>query len=150
MENTQGMKWFKFVIYVQMFLAAISDVANFGNYIGGNIYAIQGSSPEAVYWVFPALSGLDKVFAILCLALAAFAIYVRMELAKYKSGACDKYLIFIVATAGISVLYQIIFAGITSQISESMPSIIGMVIAYGVFIALNKIYFDKRKHLFVN
>lgn len=88
-NNEMPMKWFKFVIYFQLFAGALIGAVNAARYLTGSIY---GTDAKSVYLVFPALGTADKMYGVIVLLLAAMAIFVRMQLAKYKLNASTFYI----------------------------------------------------------
>lgn len=85
------------------------------------------------------------------IALAAFGIYTRSRLAKYKSNAPMCVYILYGAMGGLALLYGLAFLAVTglnelvdvSKITSSAGYSIGGIL-------INYIYFTKRKSLFVN
>ena len=74
------MKWFKFIIYVQLFLSALGNLILGIGLLAGTAY---GEYSGLVYAVAPALRAVDVVIGLALLALAAAAIVVRQRLARY-------------------------------------------------------------------
>ena len=140
------MKWYKFVIYVQLFLTALLNIGSAVSFFGGTQY--QGNV-DAVYETFPGMKTLDMLMGVASIAVAVFCVIVRQKLADFKKEGPDWYLILLGASAAISVLYLIAgtnITGINLMDSSSVSSIVVSV----VLIVVNKSYFDKRKELFVN
>lgn len=153
-NNEMPMKWFKFVIYFQLFAGAFIGAVNAARYLTGLIYGIDA---ESVYLVFPALGTADKVYGVILLLLAAMAIFVRMQLAKYKLNASTFYIAYLgiglVANLIYSVyVYLLMYRIMGAAVEEysSVASIIGYLLGNGIVLVLNIVYFKKRKHLFVN
>ncbi|MCD8142397.1 MAG: hypothetical protein LUD83_03860, partial [Clostridiales bacterium] len=140
------MKWFKFVIWVQLFLAALSNLGAGLGLLTGMAY---GDYVSDVYAMFPVLRPLDIFEGLLCLALAVAVIYVRFQLSGYKQKGPTLYLYFLLASVAVSLLYVLAsslalgsFAGGVSTISSLVTTVVMYV--------LNRIYFEKRRFLFVN
>lgn len=112
------MKWYKFVIYVQLFIYAFISV---------------WSGIELL------LKYKDLLWGILSLCLAVFSIFVRSNLAKYKRYAPGLYIVFIILNL-VTTIISLNIQGIPSGNYQIFPNI--------VFIILNIIYFHKRKILF--
>lgn len=148
------MAWFKFLIYFAIIAGAII------NCIGGILSftgAQYGSALEAklVYAVFPSLKTLDIFFAIACIALAVFGFYVRSRLAKFCANGPKMVLALYAASGIISFVYCIAAAGILSDAlvldtSELILEGVMTLIVSIVMIIINRVYFNKRKALFVN
>ena len=142
----RGMKWFKFIIYFQLWAGMLVNLVTAGKYFTGAYY--EGNA-EMVYRVFPALQPLDIVMGVVCLALAVYAVVVQRALAKFRAkGPMMYYLMYIVNTAA-TVLYLLIASIILGQ-SVFTAEVAGSIIGSLVMIFINIPYFNNRKHLFVN
>ena len=142
----RGMKWFKFIIYFQLWASMLVYLVTAGKYLTGAYY--EGSA-EMVYDFFPALQPLDIVMGVFCLALAVYAVVVQRALAKFRAkGPMMYYLMYIVNTA-VTVLYLIIGSIIIGQ-SAFTAEVAGSIIGSLVMLFVNIPYFNNRKHLFVN
>ena len=131
---SQPMAWFKFLIYFYLFFVAFLNVLN-------SVSMFLLSLHNYWYYIIP---------CVLSLSLEGVAIYVRFRLAGYyKNGPSMllvMYLLFIfynlIFNAGLIVIGKRLYI---TDIFNMVISAIGTVI----IIILNKLYFDKRKHLFV-
>ena len=142
----RGMKWFKFIIYFQLWASMLVNLVTAGKYLTGAYY--EGSA-EMVYDFFPALQPLDIVMGVVCLALAVYAVVVQRALAKFRAkGPMMYYLMYIVNTA-VTVLYLLIGSIIIGQ-SAFTAEVAGSIIGSIVMLFVNIPYFNNRKHLFVN
>ena len=142
----RGMKWFKFIIYFQLWAGMLVNLVTAGKYFTGAYY--EGSA-EMVYRFFPALQPLDIVMGVVCLALAVYAVVVQRALAKFRAkGPMMYYLMYIVNTA-VTVLYLLIGSIIIGQ-SAFTAEVAGSIIGSIVMLFVNIPYFNNRKHLFVN
>lgn len=151
------MKWFKFVIYVQLFLSALVSVVNVVSYLSGsfaaNLTGLSGSMPTSVaarivYDEFPGLWPLVVVLAVLSAGMAVWSIVVRQWLAHYQwRGVQGLYILYVLVIAAnvITMLgLSIIFYNFVLGLASTAPMLIGQV----VMLVLNRIYFNKRQHLF--
>lgn len=148
------MKWYKFIIYIQLFLSAIASLVSAAAYFIGGYYS---GLADQVYASYKGLKALDICMAIVCLALAIFAILVRQGLAHFKTKAPIKYLIFLGLTIASQAIYYIAVtliinasAANASVSLQTNSSLIMSIIINIIMILINKIYFDKRAELFVN
>lgn len=142
----RGMKWFKFIIYFQLWAGMLVNLVTAGKYFTGAYY--EGNA-EMVYRFFPALQPLDIVMGVVCLALAVYTVVVQRALAKFRAkGPMMYYLMYIVNTA-VTVLYLIIGSIILGQ-SAFTAEVAGSIIGSIVMLFVNIPYFNNRKHLFVN
>ena len=156
------MKWFKFIIYVQLVLAALSCLSTIG------LCASEISELNAVLddHFYDSLSGLlrrciilDVVFILVNFALAAFAIFVRFRLARFRLNSPMLYLVFLSVSAGATLIYDILYNVICAQINNWFgytlieyfiaTTFFSMVLSI-VMIIVNHIYFKNRKDLFIN
>lgn len=142
------MKWFEFVIYIQLFGHMLLRLGNAVILFTGIIYKKQGIEAEELYSMYPQLSMLDKLFIVVCLILAVLAIVVRQRLAKYKKDGPNMYLMFILVQIFALGIYNV-GAYIIVQ-SGDFSRIIGQIVGLVILFTANKVYFDKRKSLFVN
>ena len=148
-----GMKWFKFIIWVQLFLSALMLAATSVMLFTGSRYMTEyGNARDLVYLFFQGLQVVDIIFAVVFLALAIWCIVVRMGLAKFKKGAPTQYLILLGANIAAQLVYALALAAITQiNVFQAMDSsAVVQIITSVVMIILSKIYFDKREHLFTN
>lgn len=144
------MKWFKFIIFFQLFASAVVNVINGIMAFTGAQYSVDGENlSELVYAFYPSLKAVDIIYGLLCLALAGCAIYVRQLLAKYKTDAPKMYLIFLAAQVVVGLVYVILLSVITGESLASVETYTSIITSV-VLIIINKIYFDKRAHLFNN
>ena len=147
-----GMNWFKFIIYVQLFLSAALTAFTGISMIAGMHY---GELADTVYRFFSSLKGLDITFGIIFIAMAGFAIYARMRLARFKQNGPKMYILYCVASIVLSIAYVGIgFAIISGKtgiaINVVNPSHLVSILTSIVMVIVNSIYFKNRKHLFVN
>lgn len=147
-----SMKWFKFQINFSLWAAAILNAINAIGMLTGSYYGTDGEA-ELVYAMFSDLKTLDMGCGILLLALAAFGIYTRFQLAGFKkkgpmlltvlyAGVCIFDLIYVFGCSSILPDYVLEYVDFTSFYSAVASSI--------VFMCVNISYFKKRAHLFVN
>lgn len=145
-EPPTPMKWFKFIIYFQLFFSAFVLLVTAITQLTGIAY---GDAADVVYLIYPGLHAVDLIMGLLELALAALAIYVRQLLAKFRAKGPDYYLILIGINLAVSLIYALIASLIIGQ-SVFSASVIGNLVGSAAMIVINKVYFGKRRHLFVN
>ena len=148
-NDPRGMKWFKFILYFQLFANALINLVNAVTVFAGAHY--QGSA-DTVYSVFPAQHTVDIVYGILCLALAALGIYTRFRLSAFRRNGPGLYLGLIAANILVPVLYMLLSSLVTGIPLTSLLDVNSIVslAANIIMLVVNKIYFDRRKDLFVN
>ncbi|MBP5191980.1 MAG: hypothetical protein J6Z74_01410 [Eubacterium sp.] len=150
-----GMNWFKFIIYVQLFLTSLGALYNAYQLLSGKIYDNdQGVTAEQIFRIFPSLKTVGFVSGILFLVVAGGAIFTRFQLAGFKKNGPMFYFIVI----GIIIFANFIY--VIAAVSEVkkygfpassivQPSIVGQIIGYVILVVCNIIYFNNRKKLFV-
>ena len=100
-----GMKWFKFVIYFQLFVAAISGFWNGWRLMSGSIYGLDADDLTYVYNYFPGLKGVDTIIGICFIALGIFALVTRFILADFKKAGPAMYIGMLAANIVLSIAY---------------------------------------------
>lgn len=140
------LKWFKFIIYVQLFLSALANLVNGVQLLTGLAY---GEYKAAVYASYPALRPVGVIVGVLTLGLVALALVVRQRLAKFRRGAPRLYLIFIAVSVGVPLIYLVAASLVLGQLVMT-ASIVGALLGNVLLILLSLVYFRKREYLFVN
>ena len=147
------LKGSKFVSGVQLFLSALSLAGTGVMLLTGAQYMTEyGNAKDLVYTFYAGLQVVDIVFAVVFIALAVFAIVVRMNLAKFKRGATNQYLAFLGGNIVAQILYLVALAIVTQvgPLETLDSSTVIQLVSSVVMIVLSKIYFDKRAYLFTN
>ena len=144
-----SMKWFSALATWLLYLSAFGFIISGIQYLTGGVYG-GGYYADLTYAVFPALKAIDIIFGIVYIAFAAVVLYVRMRLAQFKKDAPVLFLYMLLLNIGISLAYSIlslICTGFGTFGSVLVTLILTIVISGAIYYA-NKIYFDKRQHLF--
>ncbi len=166
MEKTkkQGMKWFHFLIYFWIWLKVISNV------FSGISYLIRVYNKnfilfaEELYTSYPVLQHADLIVGVVSLLFAILFLVARFRLAKFKKGAPALYIKVNYTILFLNVVFSTcldivnFFASETAmQASPIHLFLISTIVSAILTFALNfliyklqKIYFKKREHLFVN
>lgn len=142
------MKYYKFVIWVQLFLSAVVGVSQGILLLTGRIYeTVSDVSAKLLYAFYPGMHTVNILFGLIYIALAAAAIYVRQQLAHFKTKAPDLYYIYLIAQMAATFLYGVLQnLIIASGLGSAVPNLIVMII----MLVLCRIYFEKRRALFCN
>lgn len=152
------MKWYKFIIYAQLFLNAVSNaLAAVLSLTGFQYYSsdmkYMGMDPaeasEMVYGFYPNLRVVDIIYGIMLICLAVFALIVRMQLAKFKKNAPMLYYAFWIFSVAVSVIYLVALATINIA-GVNYTQVVSSIVVSIALLVINIIYFNKRKHLFTN
>ena len=142
----RGMKWFKFIIYFQLWVTMLTSLVNAGKYFTGGFY---DGNAGLVYAYYPALKPLDSIMGILSLAIAVYAVVVQRALAKFRAAGPKMYYMLCGASIVISLLYLLIGSIILGESVFGADIVTGLIVSV-VMILVNIQYFKNRKHLFVN
>ena len=135
-QPAHPMKWHKFLIYFQLFLAALISLYN---------------AVVCFRLVFLDASGLwDAVYAVsgvISVVLAVLALYVRFRLAGFRKNGPKMYILFL----GINCVFQVLNLLISfgSDLNTG-SSAIGSLLTCVLMLVLTNIYYKKRADLFVN
>lgn len=153
-QSNLSMKWYKFVIYFQLFCSGFFALITAINTMTGNIYGMEDVS--VLYETFPALKSTDIAVGIIWIAYALFGVfYIRKQLVNFKSTAIISLLVYYLANPVIETLSTVISMGIVdvsfSDIgSNGVSEMTGIWMGTIVLVILSYIYFNKRKHMFTN
>ncbi len=147
--SRMGMKWFKLQIYFLLFADALSAIAN------GIVNLFGGLSLGGIYSDFGILKPVDIVFGVIALGIAAFCIVTRFQLAKFKKNGPKLFYLLQLAMLVRSCAYEIIGLAIIAPTTDvsvflSVKDILISVVTMLIYIVINWIYFDRRRHLFEN
>ena len=142
------MKYYKFVIWVQLFLGAVGGVSLGILLLTGRIYeTVLDASAELIYAFYPGMHAVNILFGLIYIALAVAAIYVRQQLAHFKTKAPDLYYIYLIAQMAVDFLYAVLQNLI---IASGFGSVVPNLIVTIIMLVLCRIYFEKRRALFCN
>lgn len=147
--SIRGMKWFKFIVNIQLWLAIAMSFVNGINYISGSIY---GEYKDSFYKNLPGAEAISIGYGIFLLALAVYFFYTRRKLVNYEFDAPQKlhiaYIINIIHPLAF-VFLMCVISGLpfSEWITESQ---IVQSLSVFVLLIINIKYFDNRKNVFVN
>ncbi|MBQ6972984.1 MAG: hypothetical protein IJP86_11610 [Synergistaceae bacterium] len=149
-DNTKPLRWHKFLVYFSLWAGAVMLVLSGAAFIAGTVYGEMG---DRVYQAFPVMRSVDIVYGLVLIGVAVYVIYTRFQLAGFRQGAPQKLLVLLALSPVLEWGYQFVLSAITGvPITEihSGGSFIGELIGTAIGIWLHKIYYGKRKELFVN
>ena len=146
------MKWYDFLVRFALVFGAILNVLMSFQYISGGIYLENDVIPEQVYAFYGyGLKTLDVCYGIILIAFAAFCIYTRQCLAKYKVNGPSCIIATNILSIFLPFTYNVISGVIASTaLTEILSHSLGSVLATGIILFCNIKYFNRRKHLFTN
>lgn len=150
-QPEQGMKWHKFIVYFAIWASAFISFVNGIRCLTGGHY---GEYKEMVYAFIPGLKAPDILYGLLALGAVAIAIVTGLSLLKFRANGPKLLTILYIYSAGSSLLYLVWAGAVLSSkgadVSSVIGSVIGSLVGSVVMIFVNKAYYAKRAHLFVN
>lgn len=151
-QKPLGMKWFKFLIYFQLFVASLVSLLTGVFLFTGKIYT--GASAEEVellYMYFPNLKIFNLCMGVVYVVLCILYLVTRFMLSGYRKAGPAMLIAMYVGSLLISVLLVLITLQLVGGVVyEINITTITSVVTSIVMIVCNIIYFKKRKHLFIN
>ncbi len=142
----RGMKWFKFIIYFQLWASLLSALIAAEKYFTGAYY--EGYADWA-YSFYCGLRELDICMGILYIALGVYAVFVQRSLAKLRAKGPVMYYSFCAASIALALL-NVIAASLIVGYSLFSADIAAELAPSVILLFINIRYFNNRKHLFVN
>ena len=152
-----GMLWYELLIYFVLFLSAGLNLFTGLSLFFGWHY---GTAKTAIYEAFPDMVIWDILFGGVACLLAVYVLVVRSALRNKKAIAPGLLYSIYVMSALFEVVYYLIVMSVVNanaetQISYStwltgQASLWTAIIVSSAMIAINYIYFAKRRELFIN
>ena len=145
------MKWYKFLIYFALFAGAVINGIAGILYLTGKIYdfAAGDGASALMYMFFGSLRIVDVIYGIALIGLAIIAVMTRQKLAGYSADGPKMLMTYYVLSTAVSVVYALLASIVTGQNFFSGSVLLSIIVSI-VMIFLNKVYFEKRAHLFNN
>lgn len=146
------LRWHMFLIYFSLFFGMLYAIYQGFGLLSGTIYTAQGLSPSSFYAFFPNAKVVDVLFGILFIALAVYMFVVRQRLSRRKASGPTGLLALLVIQIMLGILYRLfIYATVKAPFSLFIDMELVINLLVGVpFIIINRIYYRKRSHLFVD
>ena len=144
-----GMKWYKFLIWVSLVFGALLNLVEGIRALTGGHYAMAGGDAAFIYDYYGGgLRACDMIYGLLLIALAVFMIYTRFRLSGFRRNgpAC---LNIVYASVAVCSLVYILVAGAVVGESLMDSGTVSSIVTSGIMIAVNTVYFNKRKHMFI-
>lgn len=142
----RGMKWFKFIIYFQLWASLLSALIAAEKYFTGAYY--EGYADWA-YSFYRGLRELDICMGILYIALGVYAVFVQRSLAKLRVKGPMMYYSFCAGSIALALL-NVIAASLIVGYSLFSADVAAELAPSVILLLINIRYFNNRKHLFVN
>lgn len=143
MNQQMPMKWYKFIIYFQLFASALMYLFSGISYLS----ELWNRTLESALWGTK-WKVLCVVMAVIAFVIMACMLYTRHCLTMYKKKAPRKYLCCLVLALLYAVVYMIGIFLITGKNTFSAMDLLTLT-ETGILIVLNFVYFKKREHLFI-
>ena len=152
------MKWYRFLIYFSLFAGAALCFINALRIFTGTYYISveSGNYTASLYEQYAGLFIVDMIYGVCLLLQAAFMVYTRFALAAYRRHAPMCLLFTYVVQFTVYAAYAVANIWIVqSTVSEAVLYqqillIFMELLVSALLIFLNRIYFEKRKHLFIH
>lgn len=142
----RGMKWFKFIIYFQLWVTLLVCLIDSSAYYTGSFY--EGAA-EQIYAYWPSLKALDVITSILLFAMGVYAVFVQRALAKFRAKGPVMYYILCGASIVVSLIYITAASNIIGESAANADTLYNFFFSI-LLLFINIRYFNNRKHLFVN
>ena len=140
------MKWYKFQIYLALWLGAITSVLTGLSLVSGQQYG----DAQLVYGAFAGLQAVDIVYGVLCFAVAVLGVVARFYLADMRKAGIRWLLRMYVFDLAATLFYVIAAGGIVGVIVELLQEMAPNIIGAALGLVLNRVYYAKREHLFAD
>ena len=99
-QKPYPMKWHKWVIWVQLWISALSNLYSAYTFLNGAGYS------ALAYSLYPGLRAAGVFAGIGSLAVAVYTVYARFQLSRLKQGAPGKLVMLSVFALVLSFLYR--------------------------------------------
>ena len=148
------MNWYNFVVKVQYILILIANAyALVFLLLMGGIYGSK-ERQEFMHELSGSFIAVDILYMLLLVIASVLCVLVRQKLVKFQKDAWKWYIGYLIFNLSSPVIHDIGFSiaygAIGFNVFVFSSRIIMSILVSGVCIVLNYIYFNKRKHLFVN
>ncbi len=150
-QKNYQMKWFKFIIYVELFVDAV--VCIMAGVLSALLFSPWGS--EGVELANEKLCAvLGGIYGVVLIILGVYAIIVRKKLVNYKAKAPVLYYIKVIALGIMPLIFFGLMGLNVGYVGHNLTmwfirAGIGLVESL-IYFVLIRIYFKKRAELFVN
>lgn len=151
MQKPLGMKWYKFIVYVQLFMSMLMSVGYGYSYFSDTMRGDK-ETWKAIYAVFPKLRALNIVFGIIQFLYVGFLAVIWYRMFYFKKNAPVLYITnyFIqIALEWVWLVIAIAYTGMGyDKFSSTLSNTMFRNCIQVIYILLNIVYFKKRKFMF--
>lgn len=145
-----GMKWFKFVIWFQLFANCVLNIYLGYKYSMGKQYNLTDYYVQKLYNMFDGLQTIDITVGIVMMALGVYAIITRFFLAGFKKQGPFMYYLCLFLNLLVAVIYCILVKATVVGMELNLSGMISNAAMLITLLICNIVYFEKRRHLFIN
>ena len=143
------MKWHKFLCYFALWLNALVNVSNASQ-------AFTGQLSEGLEWV-PGMRLLAIFLGIFSIVFALFCVHTALGLIGYRKEAPKNLLRLYMMAFSVDLLSNIVLMALLLNVGVGEEDVayivsqtIGATIVNLAMYFINKVYYGKRMHMFVN
>ena len=135
------MKWYWFLTNVALYASAVINLL-----IGFS--ALTGALHKDAAAAETRIGGLDTLYGVALIALAAFAVVARIMMADFRRDAPKTFMLMYILSVVIMMLYSVGINRLTGAGGNSIIILIVSAVVSLVFFGANLVYFSKRSNLF--
>ena len=143
-QNPYPMKWHKWVIWVQLWISALSNLYSAYTFLSGAGYS------ALAYSLYPGLRAAGVFAGIGSLAIAVYAVYVRFQLSRLKQGAPGKLVMLSAFALVLSFLYRMWICSAVNVSFKWSAELWSNIMSSLAMMKGNYSYYARRSDLFVN
>lgn len=149
------MKWYNFLVCFSLIAGGILNCLSSLSYFTGSIYTSQLGldmyAVERLYSLYPALQVIDVLYGVFAIVVGVLQFIARSKLKGFEEdGPKTLYAVYGAIIVGSIVYKLLVCMTLGVAFSSVLGDIIGSVIAPGVLLWCNVVYFNKRAYLFIN
>ena len=146
-EASFGMKWFKFLIYFSLFLAAIVCFVTGAMQMTGTVY---DGMATAVYSSFPSLEMLDIIIGAATIVCGVIILVSRFRLAAFKKGSANILIAGYALNLIVNLAYTAAAISIIGSSNLDLSSFGASMAGSVIMLIINRTYLAKRESLFIH
>lgn len=147
-KKTIGMKWYKFIIWIQLIIMIIYFLWLGIAYLRGTIYGLNGEVAKSIelYETYSFLKIVDLIHGVVLIGFAIISYFIRKGLVDRKHNGPKNYLIYLIIVFLEPVIYRI-FVAIATNANIIGSTLSSMYMTFIIFV-ISMIYFKKRAYYF--
>ena len=146
-EASFGMKWFKFLIYFSLFLAAIVCFVTGIMQMTGSVYA---DLADTVYGQFPKLKTLDVAIGAATVVCGVIILVSRFRLAAFKKGSANILIAGYALNLIVNLVYTAAAISVIGSANLDLTSFGTSMAGSIIMLIINRTYLTKRESLFIH